>query len=93
MAQLSLDVSRWRMLRMALPLKQFRFTQLRQWSRNDQERFDWLTANGLFVEVGDGLFEMTDKGHAAADLGYYEWEPPAKAVEPDATPARKRRKK
>ena len=92
MAQLSLDVSRWRMVRMALPLKRFQFAQIRVWSRNDQVRFDWLVANGFFVEAGDGLFELTDKGHAAADLGYYEWNPEPRVPEP-GKPARKRGKK
>ena len=83
MARLSLHVSHWRMIRMALPLKQFRYAQIRIEVQKDKRCFDWLVANGFFMDVGDGLFELTDKGHAAADLGYYEWNPPAKAVEPD----------
>jgi hypothetical protein len=46
--------------------------------RRDQADFDWLVANGLFVAVGDGWYELTERGHASADLGYYEWEPTEK---------------
>ena len=93
MARLSLHVSHWRMIRMALPLKQFRFAQIRTWVRKDKRCFDWLLSNGFFVDVGDGLFELTDKGHAAADLGYYEWDPPAKVVEPEERSVRAKGKK
>ena len=89
MAQLSLEAPTWRMIRRALKVMSFRFADVRDMARKDQVRFDWLLAKGFFVDVGDGLFELTDKGHAAADLGYYEWEPGPKAVEPDVKPERK----
>ena len=78
MAQLSLGESKWRMVRMALNKKKFRFQDCRNYRRNDQLDFDWLVANGLFVQVGDEVYELTAKGKASADMGYYEWEPPAK---------------
>ena len=93
MAQLSLEAPPWRMIRRALKVKPFRFADVRDMARKDQARFDWLVANGFFVDVGDGLFELTDKGHSAADLGYYEWEPEPKAVVPDVKPAGKKGKK
>ena len=37
-----------------------------------RQHFDWLVAEGFFVPVGDGRYELTDKGQAAADLGFYE---------------------
>jgi hypothetical protein len=93
MAQLSLDVTRWRMLRMALKQKRFAFEDLRLWVRRDRTHFDWLVAEGFFVQAADGRFEVTLKGVAAADLGYYEWEPPARETELGQTPGRKRGKK
>jgi hypothetical protein len=29
----------------------------------------------MFVDVDDGVYEMTDKGKESADLGFYDWEP------------------
>jgi hypothetical protein len=75
MAQLSLGESKWRMLRRALKSKRFRFEDCRNQTRHDQRDFDWLVENGMFVDVGEGRYEMTDQGKASADLGFYEWEP------------------
>jgi len=75
MAQLSLGESRWRAVRRVLRKRRFGPADCRNGTRHDQKDFDWLVANGLFVPVGGGLYELTDKGKAAADLGFYEWEP------------------
>ena len=75
MAQLSLGESRWRMLRRVLRKKRFRFADTRNQTRHDQRDFDSLVENGFFVVVGEGVFEVTEKGKAAAELGLYEWEP------------------
>lgn len=74
MAQLSLGETKWRMLRLALKKRRFKFADCRNWARNDQEYFDWLVANGFFKAVGEELYEVTQKGKAAADLGMYEFE-------------------
>jgi hypothetical protein len=88
MAQLSLGEVRWRMVRRALKKKRFRFEDCRNQRRQDLRDFEWLVENGIFSAVADGLYEMTDKGRAAADLGFYEWEP----VRPPTPPAKRRRK-
>ena len=76
MAQLSLGECKWRMVRMVLKKKRFRFEDARNQTRHDQMHFDWLVANGLFVSLGDdGWFELSEKGKAAADLGYYDFNP------------------
>jgi hypothetical protein len=72
MARLSLGESRWRMLRRVLRKKKFRYEDSRSMTRNDQVHFDWLVENGFFVEVGESLYEVTEKGKDAADLGLYE---------------------
>ncbi len=72
MAQLSMGESRWRMLRRVLKKKRFTFEDTRNMSRNDQVHFDWLVDGGFFEDVGDGYFEVTDKGRESADLGFYE---------------------
>jgi hypothetical protein len=72
MALLSMGESRWRMLRRVLRKKRFRYEDTRNMSRNDQVHFDWLVAGGFFKEVGEGFYEVTDKGREAADLGFYE---------------------
>src|SRR5262245_61752223 len=77
MALLSLGECKWRMVRRVLKKKRFRYDDTRNQTRHDPSQFDWLVENGLFVEVGEGLSEVTDKGKAAADLGLYEYEPPA----------------
>jgi hypothetical protein len=74
MAQLSLGENRWRMLRRVLKKKRFRYADARNMTRHDQAHFDWFVANGFVAPAGDGTFELTDKGRAAADLGLYEWE-------------------
>ena len=72
MALISLGESRWRMLRRALKAKKFTFTECRNQTRNDQEHFEWLVEHEFFNSLGEGLFEVTAKGKAAADLGFYE---------------------
>ena len=72
MALLSLGESKWRMLRRVLKRKRFRYDDARNMTRHDRVHFDWLVDNGLFVAVGDGLYELTDRGKAAAELGLYE---------------------
>jgi hypothetical protein len=74
MAQLSLGEGKWRMLRRALKKKAFRYADCRNMTRHDQDHFDWLVENGFFAQVGDGAYETTETGRAAADLGLYEWE-------------------
>lgn len=87
MAQLSLGECKWRMVRMVLKKKRFRFEDARNQTRHDQMHFDWLVENGLFVAVGDDWYELTDKGKAAADLGFYEFTPV-----PNSTPPKSPRK-
>lgn len=72
MALLSMGESRWRMLRRALKKKRFRYEDTRNMSRNDQVHFDWLVASEFFKNLGDGFYTVTDRGRAAADLGFYE---------------------
>lgn len=72
MALISLGESRWRMLRRALRMKRFSFTDCRNQTRNDQEHFEWLVDHEFFTKAGEGTFEVTAKGKAAADLGFYE---------------------
>jgi hypothetical protein len=72
MALLSMGESRWRMLRRVLRKKRFRYEDTRNMSRNDQTHFDWLVEGGFFKDLGDGYYEVTDKGREAADLGFYE---------------------
>ncbi|MDB5313880.1 MAG: hypothetical protein JWO38_8082 [Gemmataceae bacterium] len=99
MAQFSLSIGRWRMVRIALRKKRTRFEDLRSMARRDQSDVDWLVANGFFNKVGDGLYELTDKGRDAADQGFYEWQPsrpaasaavstpvPTPAAQPGAAP-------
>jgi len=72
MALISLGESRWRMVRRVLKRKRFAFADCRNQTRYDREHFDWLVGNGLFVAVADDRYEVTDKGKAAAELGFYE---------------------
>jgi len=72
MALLSLGESKWRMVRRVLKRKRFAFADCRNQTRYDREHFDWLVGNGLFVTVADDRYEVTDKGKAAAELGFYE---------------------
>ena len=60
------------MLRRVLRKKKFRYEDTRNMSRNDHVHFDWLVEGGFFKEAGDGLYEVTDKGRDAAELGFYE---------------------
>jgi hypothetical protein len=64
--------SRWRMLRRVLRKKRFRYDDCRNMSRNDKVHFDWLVNNGFFKDLGGGNYEITDRGKASADLGFYE---------------------
>lgn len=89
MAQLSLGESRWRMLRRVSRAKRFRYADCRNMTRHDQEHFDWLVAQAFFAVAGDGTFEVTDKGKAAAELGLYEWEPGATPTPPTARPRKR----
>ena len=52
--------------------KRFVYIDCRNQTRHDQEHFDWLLTNGFFVAAGEDRYELTDKGRAAADLGFYE---------------------
>jgi hypothetical protein len=72
MAQLSLGESRWRMVRLALKRKKFRYQDCRNMARQDEAHFEWLLAQGLFRDLGDGWYEVTADGKAAAELGFYE---------------------
>ena len=75
-AQLSLGEARWRMLRLALRKRRFRFEDVRNMTRRDRGHFDWFVDNGFFAAVGGEVYALTDKGRASADLGFYEYEPP-----------------
>jgi hypothetical protein len=98
MAQLSLGENRWRMVRRAIHLGRFRFEDCRNQTPQDRAHFDWLTENGFIVEVGDGWYELTEKGTDSADLGYYQFEPqrtlpparPVKAASRTRRPSHKR---
>ena len=72
MALLSLGEAKWRMLRRALKKKAFRFEDCRNMHRHDKDHFDWLVGQGFFAAAGGDWFEVTDKGKAAAELGFYE---------------------
>jgi hypothetical protein len=74
MAQLSLGESRWRMLRRVVKKKRFSYADCRNMTRYDEDHFDWLVDHGFVAVAGEGTYEMTDKGRAAADLGLYDWE-------------------
>ena len=78
------------MLRRVVKKKRFQYADCRNMTRFDQAHFDWLVDNGMFVASGDGSFEVTDKGKAAADLGEYEWAPAAPAATPPESKPRKR---
>jgi hypothetical protein len=72
MAQVSLGESKWRMLRRALNTNRFRFEDTRTMHRQDRVHSDWLVERGFFEAAGPDLYRVTDKGKAAADLGFYE---------------------
>jgi hypothetical protein len=72
MAQISLGESRWRMVRRVLRKKKFTYDDARNQTRHDQSHFDWLIKHGFFEEVGGGSYTVSEKGKAAADLGFYE---------------------
>lgn len=69
---------------MVLKKKRFRFEDARNQTRHDLMHFEWLVANGLFSPLGEEWYELTEKGKAAADLGFYEFSPslpmPSKAA-------------
>ena len=72
MAMLSLGESKWRMIRRVLRKKQFTFADCRNMTRHDKEHLDWLLKNAFVVAAGEDRYELTEKGRAAADLGFYE---------------------
>jgi len=86
--QVSLSIAHWRMLRKGLGKKRFEFEQLREMQRQDRKVFDWLVDNGFFAAVDGEKYQVTDKGKASADQGFYEWTPP-----PAATPKKGRNRK
>jgi hypothetical protein len=71
-ALISLGESKWRMVRRVLRRKRFAYADCRNQTRHDVAHFEWLVSQGFFVAAGDDRFEVTDKGKAAADLGFYE---------------------
>ncbi len=89
MALLSLGERRWRMLRRVVKKKRFTFEDAQNYTRHDRRHFDWLVENGFVAVAGEDVFEVTDKGKAAADLGLYDWEPAAHAATPPATKPKK----
>jgi hypothetical protein len=72
MALISLGESKWRMVRRVLKKKSFSYPDCRGQTRQDQTHFEWLVRHGFFSPVGDGRYEVTEKGRAVADLGFYE---------------------
>ncbi len=72
MALISLGESKWRMIRRVLKKKRFRYEDARNMTRLDRGYFDWLVKNEFFAAAGGGLYTVTEKGKAAADLGLYE---------------------
>ncbi|MDB5306597.1 MAG: hypothetical protein JWO38_799 [Gemmataceae bacterium] len=75
MAQVYLSENKWRMVRRVCRKKRFRYEDARNMTRHDRVHFDFLVEFGFVVPVGDEMYELTDKGKAAADLGAYEFEP------------------
>ena len=72
MALISLGEGKWRTVRRVLKKKTFSYADARNQTRHDRAHFDWLVENGFFAQVGDDRYEVTAKGKAAADLGFYE---------------------
>jgi hypothetical protein len=72
MAQISLGESRWRMIRRVIRKKRFRFEDTRNQTRHDKAHFEWLVEQGFFERNGDGWYGLTERGKAAADLGFFE---------------------
>ncbi len=72
MALLSLGESRWRMLRRVLHKPRFRYEDARNMSRQDKYHFQWLVNHGFFRPLGDGWYQVTERGRAASHLGLYE---------------------
>ena len=97
MAQFSLTIGRWRMLRMATRKKKSHFDDLRNMARHDQEDVAWLVEIGYLTDLGDGYYALTPKGVEASDMGYYEMDVPATSkpaakapkVEPTPEPPKK----
>jgi hypothetical protein len=79
------------MVRRVLKTKRFKYEDARNQTRHDKGHFDWLVENGFFADVGGGYYEVTDKGKASADLGFYEYEPKPRPA--DAEPTRRRKSK
>jgi hypothetical protein len=74
MAQLSMGESKWRMLRVALKKKRFKFEDCRSMGRHDKTHFEWLMKGGFFRALGGGWYEVTETGKESADLGFYEYD-------------------
>ena len=89
----SLGESRWRMVRVGLRLKRFRFEDTREMRRSDKANFDWLIENGFFQLLGDEVYQLTPKGVASADMGYYEWNLTPTLPKKQVNPIRKSGKK
>jgi hypothetical protein len=45
---------------------------IRNMTRSDALYFEWLVGNGFVASAGGDLYELTEKGKAAAELGFYE---------------------
>jgi hypothetical protein len=71
-AQLSLGESKWRMVRRVDREKKFAYTDIRNMTRTDELYFEWLVGNGFVASAGGDLYELTERGKAAAELGLYE---------------------
>ena len=73
MAMLSLGESRWRMLRRVIGQKRFKYEDARNMNRKDEANFEWLVEHGFFTDLGNEFFQVTAKGSASAELGFYEF--------------------
>ena len=75
MARYSSGVAKWRMVRRALTQNRFAFAGVRDMTRHDAKHCAWLIENELYADVGAARYEITERGRAAADLGFYDWQP------------------
>ena len=55
--------------------KRIGFADVRDMTRHDKQHFEWLVKNEFFPKVGYDRYEPTAAGRAAADLGFYDWQP------------------
>jgi hypothetical protein len=72
MAKRSLGELKWRMLRRVVRKKKFQYADARNMTRSDDLYFEWLVGNGFVADKGGGWWELSDKGRASAELGFYE---------------------